>query len=68
MLFALVLTHRGDAQIYEMRCQFEVVGLNILFIVLPHWDDMLYARMISHPVTIILRQDQPVMLHCLTSY
>ena len=29
----------GD-QIYEMRCLYVAVGLNALFIVLPHWDDM----------------------------
>ena len=29
----------GD-RIYEMRCLFVAVGLNALFIVLPHWDNM----------------------------
>ena len=27
-------------RIYEMRCLFVAVGLNALFIVLPHWDNM----------------------------
>ena len=30
----------GD-RIYEIRCLFVAVGLNALFIVLPHWDSML---------------------------
>ena len=29
----------GD-RIYEVRCQFVAVGLNALFIVLPHWANM----------------------------
>ena len=29
----------GD-RIYEMRCLFVAVGLNVLFIVLPHWHNM----------------------------
>ena len=29
----------GD-RIYEMRCLFVAVGLNALFIVLPHWDNI----------------------------
>ena len=29
----------GD-RIYEMRCLFVAEGLNALFIVLPHWDNM----------------------------
>ena len=32
----------GD-RIYDMRCLFVAVpGLNVLFIVLPHWDNMSY--------------------------
>ena len=27
-------------RIYEMRCLFVTMGLNALFIVLPHWDNM----------------------------
>ena len=27
-------------RIYEMRCLFVAVGLNALFIVLPHWENM----------------------------
>ena len=27
-------------RIYEMRCLFVAVGLNALFVVLPHWDNM----------------------------
>ena len=37
MLIALVLRHDGGVQIYEMKCLFVAVGLNALFIVLPHW-------------------------------
>ena len=40
----------GD-RIYEIRCLFVAVGLNALFIVLPHWDNMSYAHMLTHPVT-----------------
>ena len=29
----------GD-RIYETRCLFVAIGLNALFIVLPHWDNM----------------------------
>ena len=39
----------GD-QIHEMRCLFVAVGLNALFIVLPHWDNM--SHMPTHPVTL----------------
>ena len=39
----------GD-QIYEMRCPFVAVGLNVRFIVLPHWDNMSQAHMLTHPV------------------
>ena len=35
-----VLYSRGGDRIYEMRCPFVAVGLNALFIVLPHWDIM----------------------------
>ena len=41
----------GD-RIYEMRCLFVAVGLNALFIVLPHWDNMSQAHMIPYPVTL----------------
>ena len=43
-----VLGHR----IYEMRCLFVAVGLNARFIVLPHWDNMSQAHMLTHPVTL----------------
>ena len=36
----VVLRHRGSDRIYEMRCLFVAVGLNALFIGLPHWDNM----------------------------
>ena len=36
----VVLRHRGGYRIYEMRCLFVAVGLNALFIVRPHWDNM----------------------------
>ena len=35
-----VLGDRIYDRIYEMRCLFVAVGLNALFIVLPHWDNM----------------------------
>ena len=40
-LVAQVLTFSvlGD-RIYEIWCLFVAVGLNALFIVLPHWDNM----------------------------
>ena len=41
----------GD-RIYEMRCLFVAVGLNARFIVLPHWDNMSQAHMLTHPVTL----------------
>ena len=41
----------GD-RIYKMRCLFEAVGPNALFIVLPHWDNMSWANMLTHPVTL----------------
>ena len=41
----------GD-RIYEMRCIFVAVGLNARFIVLPHWDNMSKAHMLTHPVTL----------------
>ena len=36
----------GD-RIYEVTCLFVAVGLNVIFIVLPHWDNM-----VTHPVTL----------------
>ena len=43
----------GDRiRIYEMRCPFVAVGLNARFIVLPHWDNMSQAHMLTHPVTL----------------
>ena len=36
----VVLRRRGGDRIYEMRCLFVAVGINALFIVLPHWDNM----------------------------
>ena len=30
----------GD-RIYEMKCLFVAVGLNVLFIVMPHWDNIM---------------------------
>ena len=41
----------GD-RIYEMGCPFLAVGLNVRFIVLPHWDNMSQAQMLTHPVTL----------------
>ena len=41
----------GD-QIYEMRCLFVAVGPNARFIVLPHWNNMSQAHMLTHPVTL----------------
>ena len=41
----------GD-RIYEMRCPFVAVGHNARFIVLPHWDNMSQAHMLTHPVTL----------------
>ena len=48
----VALRCRGGDCIYEMRCLFVAVGLNALFIVLPHWDNMSQAHMVSHPVTL----------------
>ena len=48
----------GD-RIYEMRCPFVAVGLIACFKVLPHWDNMSQAHMLTHPVTLYLyRADQ----------
>ena len=40
MLFAFVLRHGGSDRIVEMRCLFIEEGLNALFIMLPHWDEI----------------------------
>ena len=48
----VVLRRRGGDRIYEMRCLFVAVGLNARFIVLPHWDNMSQAHMLTHPVTL----------------
>ena len=48
----IVLSRRGGDHIYEMRCLFVAVGLNARFIVLPHWDNMSQAHMLTHPVTL----------------
>ena len=51
--FSQVVSHRrGGDRIYEMRCLFVAVGPNARFIVLPHWDNMSYAHMLTHPVTL----------------
>ena len=34
--------------VYEMRCPFVAVELKACFIVLPHWDNMSVAHMITH--------------------
>ena len=44
-IFSLRREHVGTFSVlgdrmYEMRCVFVAVGLNTLFIVLPHWDKM----------------------------
>ena len=36
----VVLRRRGGDCIYEMKWLFVAVGLNVRFIVLPHWDNM----------------------------
>ena len=41
----------GD-RVNEMRCPFVAVGLNACFIVLPHWDKISQAHMLTHPVTL----------------
>ena len=48
----VVSRRRGGDRIYEMRCLFVTVGLNARFIVLPHWDNMSQAHMLTHPVTL----------------
>ena len=48
----VVLRRRGSDRIYEMRCLFVTVGPNACFIVLPHWDNMSWAHMLTHPVTL----------------
>ena len=48
----VVSRRRGGDHIYEMRCPFVAVGPNARFIVLPHWNNMSQAHMISHPVTL----------------
>ena len=50
----VVSRRRGGDRIYEMRCLFVAVGLNARFIVLPHWDNMSQAYMLTHPVTLYL--------------
>ena len=47
----VVLRRRGGDRIYEMRCLFVAVRPNARFIVLPHWDNMSQAHMLTHPVT-----------------
>ena len=41
----------GD-RIYEMRSPFVAFGVIARFIVLPHWDNMSQAHMLTHPVTL----------------
>ena len=36
----VLLRHKGSDLIYEMNCLFVAVGVNALFIVMPHWDKM----------------------------
>ena len=44
----VVLRHSGGDCIHEMRCLFVAVGVNARFIVLPHWDNMSWAHMLTH--------------------
>ena len=46
----------GGGGIYEMRCLFVAVGLNARFIVLPHWDNMLLAKVVRQPVQYMFTQ------------
>ena len=48
----VVLRQRGGDRIYDMRCLFVAVGPNAHFIVLPHWDNMSQAHMLTRPVTL----------------
>ena len=48
----VVLRCRGGDRIYEKRYLFVAVGPNARFIVLPHWDNISYAHMLTHPVTL----------------
>ena len=43
---------REQVWIYKMMCPFVAVGLIACFIVLPHWDNMSQAHMLTHPVTL----------------
>ena len=43
---------KDSDRIDEMRCLFVAMGLNALFIVLPHWDNMSWTHMLTHPVTL----------------
>ena len=52
MLFTCVLC--GD-RIYEMRCLFVAVGINALFIVLPHWDNTQSHYTDTRPTSLMFR-------------
>ena len=53
MLFAsFFLRRKSGDRIHEMRCLFVAVGPKAHFVVLPHWDNMLQAHMLTHPVTL----------------
>ena len=50
--YSVLVENKFGDRIYEMRCPFVAVGLNARFIVLPHWDNMSRADMLTHPVTL----------------
>ena len=47
-----ILHHRGSDRIYDIWRRFVAVGLNTLFTVLPHWDNMAKAHMLPNLVTL----------------
>ena len=51
MLLQVALRRTGGDRIYEMRCGAHLWH-NAHFIVLPHWDNMSQAHMLTHPVTL----------------
>ena len=46
MLFTFVLLHREGYQIYENRYLLGAVGLNTIFLLLPHWGNLSKVHMI----------------------
>ena len=71
MFFASCFMPEGGSLIYKIGSLFVAVGLNILFVVLPHWDNMSNSRsncvtvskLVAHSLASVRRNSLRVEMH-----